>query len=57
MKQGQLDKVIGWQRNSVVGGTISTLDVSDRQSLIVEAKVGRKVARPLYRRRQCTPFW
>lgn len=51
LKQGQLDKVIRLAAQfGRSGGTISTLDVSDQANpSLLEAKVGRKVARPLYR--------
>ncbi len=51
MKEGQLDKVVNlveyFRRN---GGTVSTLDVSDQANPhLLEAKLGRKVSRALYR--------
>ena len=51
MKEAQLDRVVrlvGQFRRS--GGTVSTLDVSDQANPhLLEAKIGRKVARALYR--------
>ena len=57
LKQGQLDKVIRLAAQfGRSGGTISTLDVSIKPVSLLEAKVGRKVARPLYEVRQCLLF-
>ena len=51
MKEDQLDKVVRIvQRFRRNGGTVSTLDVSDQANPhLLEAKVGRKVARAMYR--------
>ena len=51
LKHGQLQRVVNLAKQfGRSGGTISTLDVSDQANpALLEAKVGRKVARPLYR--------